>query len=116
MTSQELWRGYAFVLVILLLAVSAQAQQLQPVPYVYRDAQGRISGTAERNGAVTTFCDGLGRITGTAERMPDGLERVQGCAGAVDRLGPISRGSRFLSQGDERWPTSMKRRALSNAH
>jgi YD repeat-containing protein len=33
---------------------------------------GRITGSASTSGNVTTYCDAQGRLTGTAERQRDG--------------------------------------------
>jgi hypothetical protein len=43
----------------------------------------RISGTAETNGAVTTFRDGAGRRTGTAEHLPDGRTQFRDAQGRM---------------------------------
>jgi YD repeat-containing protein len=61
--------------IIVALALLPTRALAQPNSDRFYDASGRIAGTAETQGSVTTFRDAGGRMTGTAERLPDG--RIQ---------------------------------------
>jgi YD repeat-containing protein len=63
----------AFALVVALL-VSTTVESLAQSTTIYNE-RGQIAGTAQTSGNVTTYRDAAGRMTGSAERLPDG--RVQ---------------------------------------
>jgi YD repeat-containing protein len=62
------------------LGGSAQAQQ----PTTFRDASGRLTGTAVNNGdGSTSFRDAAGRLTGTATRNGDGTTSFRDSSGRL---------------------------------
>ena len=72
-------RTLAIAVALALLAGSAVAQPST----TFRDAQGRISGTASTSGNVTTYRDAQGRMTGTAERQRDGSVQYRDAMGRL---------------------------------
>lgn len=62
-------RAFAAAVIVCAWGAGAEAQQ----PTTFRDAMGRLTGTAVRNGdGTTTFRDSAGRLTGTATDNRDG--------------------------------------------
>jgi YD repeat-containing protein len=68
----------AALFAVALLAVSSAAAQPSTT---FRDAQGRLTGTASTSGSVTTYRDAQGRLTGTAERQRDGSVQYRDAMG-----------------------------------
>jgi YD repeat-containing protein len=71
--------GSALLCIAVLLSVPAAAQPST----TFRDAQGRISGTATTSGTTTTYRDRNGRITGIAERQRDGSVQYRDAQGRL---------------------------------
>ena len=57
---------------VMLLAVIAATTGFATERTVFRDAMGRQTGTAERNGNKIIYRDAMGRQTGTAQQQQNG--------------------------------------------
>jgi len=70
------------ITIAVVLTIAGGTAVAQPST-TFRDAQGRISGTASTSGNVTTYRDRSGRMTGTAERQRDGSVQYRDAMGRL---------------------------------